>query len=188
MFPDDEENIAQAALSSFEVVKSQAGRYPVSLLSIELITLILDLRVAGCSHRSGSVHSPSQMSEAKSAHSIASSVSRQSRTSSKNSAGSFDSVGGNQEQDSENNDTEQAMDKIVGWGMKQKIDALKLRRRQDRIRVILTAAARGDIIAMKQAFRVSEFNDALLLQAVVQNNIFLGDHRRNLASIHTMHS
>ena len=27
MFPDDEENIAQAALSSFEVAKSQAGRY-----------------------------------------------------------------------------------------------------------------------------------------------------------------
>ncbi len=27
MFPDDEENIAQAALSTFEVVKSQAGRF-----------------------------------------------------------------------------------------------------------------------------------------------------------------
>ena len=94
------------------------------------------------------------MSEAKSAHSVASSVSRLSRSSSKNSAGSFDSMGGDQDQDSGNNDTEQTMDKIVGWGMKQKIDALKLRRRQDRIRVILTAAARGDITAMKQAFRV----------------------------------
>ncbi len=102
------------------------------------------------------------MSETKSVQSIASSISRLSRSSSKNTVGSFDSIGGDQDQDSENNNTDQAMDKIVGWGMKQKIDALKMRRRQDRIRVILTAAARGDIISMKQAFRVTESKRCLL--------------------------
>jgi hypothetical protein len=96
------------------------------------------------------------MSDSKSAHSITSSNSKRSRSSSKNSAESFDSIGGDLDQDSDDNDSEQAMDKIVGWGMKQKIDALKMRRRQDRINVILTAAARGDLVAMKQAFRVTE--------------------------------
>ena len=56
--------------------------------------------------------------------------------------------------DEESADSDQALSTIVGWGMKQKIETLKMRRRSDRINVILTAASRGDIFAMKKSFRV----------------------------------
>ena len=90
-----------------------------------------------------------------SSHSRGSSVSKRS---SKNDAGSINTSGGNpDESDDDSADSDQALDTMVGWGMKQKIDALKMRRRADRINVILTAASRGDLIAMKQALRVMIF-------------------------------
>ena len=58
------------------------------------------------------------------------------------------------ESDRETADSDQALSAVVGFGMKQKIEALKIRRRNDRINSILTAAARGDVAAMRKAFRV----------------------------------
>jgi hypothetical protein len=56
--------------------------------------------------------------------------------------------------DADSEDSDTALSMMVGLGMKQKIEALKARRRTDRVSMILTAVARGDIAAMKRAFRV----------------------------------
>jgi hypothetical protein len=64
------------------------------------------------------------------------------------------SEGGQAESDNDSEGPDQGMEAVVGLGMRQKIEALKMRRRSDRIHVILTAAARGDLNAMKAAFRV----------------------------------
>ncbi len=83
---------------------------------------------------------------------------------------------------------------MVGFGMKQKIETLKMRRRQDRINVILTAAARGDIVAMKQAFRVwshygaSNFAFYTLVQIQIAEKNCAWIPRRNLATTHMMPS
>lgn len=104
------------------------------------------------------MHSAGQKSKsAMSSHSRASSASKRSRASSgKGGPGSINTSGGDPDRDAddESADSDQALDTLVGWGMKQKIDALKMRRRADRITVILTAASRGDLAAMKQAIRV----------------------------------
>ena len=108
------------------------------------------------SHRSGSVRSAGQKSKI-SSHSRASSLSKRSRASSaKGGPARINTSGGDpdREADGESADSDQALDTLVGWGMKQKIDALKIRRRADRITVILTAASRGDLAGMKQAIRV----------------------------------
>ena len=85
-----------------------------------------------------------------STHSRAASVSNKS----KDESGSiYTSIGGDDSED-ESQDSAQAMELMVGLGMKQKIDALKMRRRSDRLNVILTAAGRGDLHAIKQALKV----------------------------------
>ena len=161
MFPDDEECIAQAALSSYEVVRSQAGRWIMLLLDIIRIFMTYFL-----SRRSGSVYSCGQKS-ALSSHSRASSSSRKSMASSKDaSSAAPPTESTDRGPDDDSVDSEEAIDSMVGTGMMQKIESLKLRRRSDRINVILTAAARGDLEGLRKAIRV-------IVHALQKINAFL---------------
>jgi hypothetical protein len=53
------------------------------------------------------------------------------------------------------------LENLVGSGMSQKIESLKIRRRSDRVNVILTAAGRGDLARMKQALKVNTLLQAM---------------------------
>ena len=104
-----------------------------------------------------------------------SSHSLHSRTSSRSKKSVFSSsIGGGSENanpltngstdragDEDSIDSEAAVDMIVGSGMMQKIESLKQRRRSDRKKILLTAAARGDLEAVKKSLKVCSYCAAM---------------------------
>ena len=109
------------------------------------------------SHRSGSGSVKSTGQKSKSGHSTFSKVSSKlSRSSSNQQPASANTSGGGRplESDEDSEDFAQTMEANVGLGMRQKIEALKIRRRSDRIIFMLTAASRGNLEALKDSIRV----------------------------------
>jgi len=146
LFPDEEERLAEAALTSYDCSKSVSHHSKGS-----------HAQQSVRSGRSGKSGKSGKSGRSKRSRSSAKSG-KSKRSSNKSPSFAESSIIGSAVDDQDSGDSDDEKEVVVDDDIHQRIDALKQRRRNDRINQILSAAAEGDLMSMKAALKNESAN------------------------------